>query len=485
MAPLSLLDCPSEVLVSIAQLLPKPDLANLCMACQALHNLAEPLVYSDVRIMWDRRYYAPITKILRLLRTLLDRPALCNIIRSLKFEGYRFIDYDSPPWPGETPEPPEIPLLPMEKLTAAITRMSLSQSFADCWMREILYSESEHLDLGKGRSLNAIRQVQTASSQAGAAMLVSLLPNLEHLCLSAHWTTNTRYLGWVIRDALHNPDSHLRNFNSLKYVSLVETSDEEHRLKPENTADALAFFYLPNIETLSISIDNPTNFSWPFSSPPNPASLKSLEIFRLRETHLAPILSVTKNLKELQYHWYYRSDLDEEVSTDIVMLDIMAEAFLKVSSSLEGLHITSLTHPAFSRGDYDPPDVSFQGSLARLRGMTKLRTLHVPWVFLARRDDFSTTGGIGRATPNNLEHLALDDYVLSEEEEEEEDDDGLDKVMISAFERELESGSLSHAKSLKSVCLPESSYAGGFSDYCRKRVKLLEARFGLVLSFSE
>jgi hypothetical protein len=73
-------------------------------------------------------------------------------------------------------------------------------------------------------------------------------------------------------------------------------------LESRNIADALALFYLPSIETLSVSIDNPTVFPWPFSSLPSPTTLESLEIFRLLESRLAPILSVTNNLKKLRYN---------------------------------------------------------------------------------------------------------------------------------------------------------------------------------------
>jgi hypothetical protein len=471
MAPISFLDCPQEVQLNITEFISQTDLAKLSMACRALYSLTKPLIYSSVKFEWAREFHPPITQLLQLLRTLLEGPDLCPLIRHADFEGYGYIDEISwyrSDWTEETPDPPPvIPELPTSKLSGAIGKTGVSKTIADQWNDK----------------------VQSGSPEASAAVLVSLLPNLERLCLSSNWTNDTHFLGSMLRTALCEMPQRvskagLPSFTSLKRVSLAQMFDEENHLDPSNTADALALFYLPNIEALSISVDNPTSFSWPSPSPPTPTSLKSLELFRLRESRLAPVLSATTNLKKLRYNWLYRPDLDEEVSKEVVTLDIMAEALLEAKDSLEELEIKAESLPALSHGEYEPPGVTFHGSIIQLREMHKLRTLHIPWTFLTGIKGFSTGPGlIGAAVPPNVEHLALDGYFTWSEHDDYEDDP--DKLMVEAFAKELESGALLHAKSLKSVCLPGSIYLIGMSDVCEKKMRVLEDRFGLALSYDK
>ncbi|KAF9774187.1 hypothetical protein IL306_007863 [Fusarium sp. DS 682] len=417
MSPLSLLDCPKEVQLGIAEFLSQADLANLSMACRALHRLAEPLVYSSVKFMWTRELYPPITQLLQLLRTLLERSDLRPLIRNAEFGGFGYVDRFA-----SEPDPPlTIPALPVSQLSANLERAGVSQLVANDWKSE----------------------VQSGASEAVVAVIVSLLPNVERLCLSANWTNDTKFLGLMLRAALcdrpqHKENTDLPSFTSLKHVSLEMMIDEDRLLDPSNTADALALFYLPNIETLSVSIDNPTNFSWPSPSPPSPTSLQSLEIFRLRESRIAPILSSTTNLKKLRYNWLYRSDLDDEVSTDVVMLDTMANALLEVKDSLEELEIIAERALATTRGEIELPDVTFQGSMNKLRGMHRLRTLRVPWALLTGMHGASTgPGHLGAAVPDNIEHLALYCGFMQQEDYEYEGDH--DQLMIDSFEEELES----------------------------------------------
>ncbi|KAF5977284.1 hypothetical protein FCOIX_6551 [Fusarium coicis] len=471
MAPISFLDCPQEVQLHIAEFIPQGDLARLSETCRALHSLTEPLMYSSVKFEWAREFYPPITQLLHLVRTLLERPDLCPLMRHADFEGFGYIDEIGScgsDWTEETPDPPPvIAELPIDKLSTTIGKTGVSEAVADQWSQK----------------------VQCGSPEASVAILVSLLPNLERLCLSSNWTNDTCFLGHMLRAALcekpeHASESGLFSFTSLKHVSLAPMFDEEGHLNPSNTADALALFYLPNIETLSASIDNPTNFTWPSSSTPNPTSLESLEIFRLRESRLAPVLAVTQNLKKLKYNWMYRPDLDREVSKQAVMLGVLSEALLGTKESLEELEITAESFPAISHGMYEPPDVTFQGSIARLREMHKLKVLHIPWTFLTGRKGYSTGPGlIGAAVPPNLEHLALDGaFMWSEDDDYEEDPD---KLMVEGFANELESGALLHVKALERVCLPASLYIGGLSDICENKMRALEEWFGLALSYDK
>ncbi|KAM0366010.1 hypothetical protein ACHAPK_009155 [Fusarium culmorum] len=471
MAHISFLDCPQEVQLQIAGFACQSDLARLSLTCRALHNLTEPLIYSSVKFEWAREFHPPITQLMQLLRTLLERQDLCPLIRHANFEGFGYRDElgSSPSdWTEEALDPPPvIPELPTDQLSAAIGKTGVSKAVVEQWFEE----------------------VQSGSPEASAAVLVSLLPNLERLCFSPNWTHNTRFLGHMLRAALCEKPEHasevgLPSFTSLKHVSLALLLHLNRHRRPSNTADALALFYLPNIETLSVSIDNPTSFTWPSSSPPKPTSLKSLEIFRLRESRLAPVLSVATNLKKLKYNWVYCREVDDKVSKQAVMLGALSEALIETKDSLEELEIIADTLPSPSCGEYEPPDVTFQGSISRLREMHKLKTLYIPWTFLTGRKGLSTGPGlIGAAIPPNVEQLALDGFVTWSEDDECVED--TDELMVDGFTKELESGALLHLKSLKSVCLPNSVFLAGLSEILENRMRALEDRFGLALSYDK
>ncbi|QPC73172.1 hypothetical protein HYE68_003924 [Fusarium pseudograminearum] len=469
MPPMSFLDCPVEVKLLIAEFTSQSDLARLSLTCHALHNLTEPLIYSSVKFEWVRKFHPPITQLMQLLRTLLERPNLCSLVRHADFEGFSYITEGLPYRRYRSyrpdPPPPVIPELPADQLSAAIAKTHVSKAVAEKW-REM---------------------VQSGSPEASAAVLVSLLSNLQRLCLSANWTNDTHFLGHMLRAALCEkpepaPEAGLPSFTSLKRVSLALAIDDMHHLDPSNTADALALFYLPNIETLSVSIDNPTNFTWPSSSPPKPTSLTSLEIFRLRECRLAPVLSAATNLKKLKYHWMYRPDLDREVNKETVMLGVLSDALLETKDSLEELEINAKSVPAYWDEEDEPPDVTFHGSISRLREMHKLKNLYIPWTFLTGMKGFSSGPGlIGAAVPPNVEHLEFGSFFQWHEDDGYEEDP--DELMVDGLAKELESGSLLHVKSLKSLCLPGSIRLDGLSDICEDKMRALEDRFGLELSY--
>ncbi|KAG9501650.1 hypothetical protein J7337_007341 [Fusarium musae] len=245
MAPLSLLDCPKEVQLGIVELLLQADAANLSMTCRALHSLAEPLVYSTIQITWSRQYYPPIPQILRLIRTLLDRPDLGDIVRSIEFGGEGFIDYDDPPWPGETPEPPELPSLPLDKLTAHIRGFGVSEPSVEGWLSKVVYSDAyRYLDFDENRALSVIQKTQSATCDAAAATVVSLLPNLERLTVSENWYDKARLLGRVLCIAICGTDrdstrGSLPTFASLKYVSADPNIYENANRHPDKYPGSL------------------------------------------------------------------------------------------------------------------------------------------------------------------------------------------------------------------------------------------------------
>ncbi|RFN49092.1 hypothetical protein FIE12Z_6733 [Fusarium flagelliforme] len=487
MKPTSFLDFPQEIQLQIAEDLPHPLLARLSMTCRSLNSLAEPLLYSTIQISWVREYYPPILKSLCLIRTLLEKPELCNYVRSLEFHGDDHFDRDDPPDSDELPEPPRVPVPRLDRLATFIEATGVEEASAVSWINNVLYCDAyEYLKVPEFHQpyneLYVINKVHEKWADGTVALLLCLLPNLSKFSASRNWIEDSRTLEAMFRLSLcpTTQDRSFPSLQSLKEVSIASTIENGYpNLDPENTAEALSTFYLPKLQSLSVSIDNPVQFTWPGSSPPDPAFLTSLDIYRLRECYLAPILSVTRGLKRLRYDWHYRPDLDIHVNLDTILLDTMAEAFLEVSDTLEELRITAWVAPAMSQGMYDPPDITFRKTLAQISRMKRLKTLHVPWAFLIGWDILPTAKQISHTLPTTLQHLTLNRDLMGVRELENPD-----KAMVSALEWEFENGTPLNAKSLKSICLPQSFYRrGGWSKECRERLEVLESRSGLTLTF--
>ncbi|RBR26389.1 uncharacterized protein FIESC28_00794 [Fusarium coffeatum] len=478
----SFLDFPQEIQLQVAECLPQNLLGRLSTTCRSLNSLVEPLLYSTIQISWYRVYHAPVLQSLGLIRTLLARPELCNYVRSLEFVGEDHIDRDDPPWPGETPEPPRVPVPPLDRLATTIEATGVEETTAVSWINNVLYCDAyAYLDVPESRDLYTIRKVHEKWADGTMALLLCLLPNLAKFSASINWTEDSRTLEaiFLLYVCPTTEDRPFPDLQSLEDVSIASTIETDPNLDPKNTAEALSAFYLPKLRSLSVSIGNPIQFAWPGPSSPDPAFLTSLDIYRLRECYLAPILSVAKGLKRLRYDWHHRPDLDEHVNIDTVMLDTMAEAFLEVSDTLEELHVTAWVAPAMSQGEYEPPDITFRNTLAQISRMKKLKTLHVPWSFLIGWNILSKAKNIGHTFPTTLQHLILTRDLMGARRRENPD-----KAMVSALEREFENGAPLNARSLKGICLPQSFYwRGGWSKECRERLEVLGSRSGLSLTF--
>ncbi|KAM6512104.1 hypothetical protein FALCPG4_017087 [Fusarium falciforme] len=446
----SLSDWPHEVQLAVIESLAPPDLVALAMASQGLGQLASPLLYTHIRMEWTLSHHPPI---FLLLRSLLENPELCSHVRSLNLDGIRC----------ELPDVlPNIVALPLLELSQAITRTGVSKDVAESW-------ESK---------------TQIGVADAVVALLVSMLPNLASLSLQANWNTESHFLGHLFRSALCSPhrdgfQHQLPTFKALKKVSLGQRNRTNEHTDDQNSADMLALLYLPNIQTLSASIDNPIDFTWPSENPPAPSALTWLKLHRMRECRLAPVLSCLTNLQALRYAWFYESDIDEEVSDDVVRLDMMGSAMAKCKTLID-LEITALTLPAYRNGEYERPDVTLHGSLAELSQLPQLKRLTVPWVFLAGMTMPSSPSGIGSALPRSLEHLTVTADLAGTDLSGEWEDE----TMISVVEAELESGVLSTLQSLKTIHLPSLIFTDEVLRASEAELKRMSARFGLQLTIS-
>lgn len=445
MAAKSLTDWPGDLLLSILDLLSFTDLLSMSMVNQYIRALARPRLYSTIETIWASDHIPPVTL---LLRSILDRPELSGYVRNLRLMGHGF--KENP----EIGEPPAFPIATplISKGSKIIHRTKVP--FAKLWIEELQYGTVD----------------------AVVAVLLLMLPNLESLYLGPNFTVKSRLLGKMLQCALCEPleEYQLPIFRNLRLVTFCRRAKEYCHLDISNTADVLPFFYLPKIQCLSISIDNPAEFIWPAHSPA-PSSLVSLEIYRLREARLVPLLSVLKGLQKLYWHWFYQPDLDSDVSKDIVRLDTMAIALNQVRNTLTDLTIEAETRPKLSAGYYDPPPLEMRASLDGMVYMGKLRRLCVPWVFLM---GFSVPSAkkLGDSLPLSLELLILT-ADLEENEEWEWDDDSV----VSAIRSELEIRTVS--TNLRRIILPIPLDSGKMTDERRKELGHIGANAALDLGW--
>ncbi|KID96144.1 F-box domain, cyclin-like protein, partial [Metarhizium majus ARSEF 297] len=442
---------PSELLLSLLELLSLNDLLSMSRVNKSIRALALPLVYSTVEVSWTWHRTPPV---ILLLQSLLERRELSGYIRNLRLVGNGFKDRP------ELREPPVFPLGAhlLSKATDVIE--STRVPFTKLWIDEL----------------------HSGSVDAIVALLLAMVPNLTSLRLGPNFTVRSRLWGGIFRCALCGPPNtyNLPAYEGLRSVKSEFRTKEWHHIDVCNAADVLALFYLPRIQNLSVSIDSPVEFAWPCSHPPAPSSIVSLDIYRLRESRIGPVLSVLKGLQRLHWHWSYQPDLDEEVSQGVLDLDTAAIALNQVADTLTDLTISAITRPRISDGDYDPPLLGFQGSLDGMSRLGKLRKLRLPWVFLMGFSESPATKLLS-ALPLGLEQLELTADLNDHEEWEWDDDDSI----IHAVKLELASPSLSRYTCLRRIVLPIPSEYCEMTNEQREELSTIGARAGLELGWME
>lgn len=449
MAPKTLLDCSEDLLLSILDFLSFGDLLSMSMVNKYIHTLTRPHLYSKVETTWALNHTPPVSL---LLRSILDAPELSSYVRSLRLVGREFHEN-----PG-LKEPPACPIATSSLSKASKLIQRTRVPFAKLWIDEL----------------------QSGTVDAVVAVLLLLLPNLTSLHLGPNFTVHSRLLGNLLQYALCKPSKEyqLPTFENLCSITFCRRAKEHRHLTANNTADVLPFFYLPSLQSLSVSIDNPAQFTWPAHTP-TPSSLVSLEVYRLREAQLKQLLSVVKGLQKLHWHWFYQPDLDPDVSKNVVELDTMASALNQARDTLTDLTIDAETCPKLSVGDYDPPALEMRASLDDLVHMGKLRRLSVPWVFLM---GFSVPSAkkLADSLPPSLELLILT-ADLDDNDDWEWDDDSI----VSSVKSELEDRAVLRLTKLRRIILPIPLEYGDITDERREELRYIGANAGLELGWAD
>jgi hypothetical protein len=446
-------DFPEELRAPVLRLLSFRDLVSLSFVNKDAQALAEPLLYADISLTWAWDHLPALAP---LLRTLLERPDLAQHVHRLHLDGTEYTEKFS----KKDIEPPALPVscLPMTKAYAKIqsTGVPLSGRWAD--------------------------ELKAGAADALVALLVSMLPNLKCLHLGPNFTVENHCLGHMLRCALKQDSDrngiNLPGFTSLSHVTLSRRTNEWRHKKVNNATDVLPFLLLPNIKSLSISIDNPKDSSW--SVPQANNSITSLELFRLRESRLELLLSPLRSLKTLHWHWYYQESIDSHASGPVIELTTMVTALSNVAETLTNLTIEAETNPDVLGGDYEPPAVEPRGSLRGLSKLQKLETLHLPWLFLMGPSPQSTTetaGALGELLPPNIEVLTITSELLDYEQFEWEDE-----VFMRGIRAALQNQkAMASLPKLKRIILPVPCYGGGTTEEIQAELQELSDLSGIKL----
>ncbi|KAF5019291.1 hypothetical protein F66182_8709 [Fusarium sp. NRRL 66182] len=401
-----LMNCPKELQLSIFETLPFRDLSSISMASKTLRLTVEPLLYFRIVLKWDKTN-TQTPPIVPFLRTIISRPGLATFVRQIYLEGNDF--HEKPGHWNMRPPTVSTADLEMDHASQLIRETKISE--ADIWIREL----------------------QTGNMDAVVALLFSQLPKLQSIHFQLNFTVINRWLGIMLRGALCEPSKH--RLPSYKDVTKVKFSSQSREYRPDgyqNTQHVLPLFYLPKLHSLLVAVDSPAEFRWP-SSAPTSTSIRSLDLYRLRESRLRPLLWVLTGIETLKWDLWFQPDLDKEVSKDIVQLDDLASAVCLLGNTLKSLTITGESSPATSYGDYEPPPLEFRGSLDAMASAHNLQRLEIPWALLMA--SFSPSSKRLRdGVPASVEHLILtDDLSLNYDQW-----DWVDKSIIAVIEEELQ-----------------------------------------------
>lgn len=383
---------PLELQLSILEHLSPSDLLHAARASKNLRAAVENILYSNITLEWNHEREPSFSA---LLRTLFARPELSRHIKSLYLKGST-IDRD-----GYITWRPKLP-----SLSVAGIPFDQTHSFIDSIGLATVLQETWKSKLRQG-NVHAI-----------ATMLICLAPNLSSLRLDPLFTIETEILGHVLRHALFghpgtDEEVSWRPLLRLRELCIANRHDESRRTDLNNAADLLPLFYLPALESLMLSLDNPTEFAWPTTSPPKAARLSSLELWRVRETRLAPILAAAPDLKSFKWTCFYVRKLDEGVSTRTIDIDIIMLALAPLRNSVENLAIEATCFLGGTEIEF--PSLHISGSLAGLDQFHFIRWLQIPWVFIMGFSP-SQNRRLLADLPPSLEELTVTDNLCADKQ---------------------------------------------------------------------
>jgi hypothetical protein len=372
----------------VFQFLSSAELHALCLVNKMRRTIAERFLYSKIQMTWLKPDRPP--PIAQLLRTLLSRPQLAAYITTVHLDSNLYDQYH-------------------HLFQFTIPKLPVSGAELDQPIAFIRGTGAPYSDLW-------IQELRQGSIDAFVALLLAQLSNVRYLYLANDFTRQSALVGMVLRSAICElVDYGLPDFRHLRDVTFLkpECQDCARDMKVKTTQDVLPFFYLPSVQRLSASIENPAEFTWPAAHLPVPSKLTSLELTIVREAYLGELLALTPNLETLRWHWYFDYGVIDKFTTPIVNLDWIVAVISRVRGTLTDLTLSA--ECGLGGGDQFLPGIKIVGSLQRMVGFDKLKRLQVPWPFLVGFAQ-DMTKRLQDVIPRNIEFLTItDDLNLQNE----------------------------------------------------------------------
>jgi hypothetical protein len=354
----SLSDLPTEILSAILLHATKEDCLSLATVDRRLHSVATEQLYRNISMDWLNYKLPPVSK---LLRTLIDNRGLRPLVKSLTLQG------------GHSST--------QHVYYAIKVPLTLDQEKASSI---ILDTHFPHVERWK----TAFRE---GSLDAVVSLIVILLPELVHLSILDNFARDNRILNQTCVHALQSKMRHegkkssaeacQLNLSTLCDVTIFQRPCTNKDPLWKNTPEILAWFYLPAMKRLRLTIDNPFDFAWPFPQPPQAQNLRYLDLDKIRECRALPIFAACPQLKELAWNLRHENGSDPGViSEDEACIDLR-----QVTAALACLHdsleILSLGAECYGgRSEIEDPPMTLLGSLD-LGPFIKMKSLTVPWNF--------------------------------------------------------------------------------------------------------
>ena len=364
----------------VLELLSVADHRALCLVNTEFRAITEPFMYSRIQFDWPWGDDEAPRLIPQFLRTLVARPQLGTYTRSFRLTAGLYRRHKSKPI---------IPEMIITELDLALWIPAIQRTgvpFRDIWIQEL----------------------RNGTVDAFIALLLAQLPNLRYLCLKGGFPQQTAWIRMMFGSAVCETGHYkLPRFQHLRDVTFLawEGDDPVRDKDGKNIPAVLPFFYLPSLERMSASIENPEPLTWPVAELPAPEKLEFLDLRIGCQEQLGEILSVNQNLKVLDWRLYNYTDPRDASRTHILELDPILSALSHVRNTLTDLTVMVVYRP------FRPP-IKFMGSLRGIVYFDNIKKFKAPWAMLVGLAK-DTTKRVQDAIPRNVERVTITDDLAT------------------------------------------------------------------------
>ncbi|EUC45714.1 hypothetical protein COCMIDRAFT_94890 [Bipolaris oryzae ATCC 44560] len=386
---------PNELLEQIVARLSQHDTSSFCRLNSHLHILATPFLYRHVDL-----FVPPSNKLPRIdyfcLNILQDARKASNV-RSIRLgvssgesvtQGQRQLPHDS-----------------------SFDHAYLLQKAMDIWTNETMFPTNAHLK----------EALETREYSAYAALIILILPSLQHLHVTDCKSTTYDYLqalpDTLAPESLGTPrflaQSLVRRLSSITHTSLVFDQARGIAYRdPDTYLSADHFLNLPNIQSLELSVrgglrhQSTLSTNVPLIRRIRPTNITTL-VFRHSGAFIASTRSLFQcipRLRSLTYDFVFDG---RSMPDPVVNLAAWCDVLQAFQSTLEIL-VFSIEYCDKLVWFYSQPRISMvmNGHL-NMTHFPKLDTLEVPLPFLTGDPEFTMETPVAHLLPPNLRHLTL------------------------------------------------------------------------------